>query len=150
VRTNLLHRTAALASLSLLAACASKPAERTPADPGRTAYSANCLACHQADGGGVPGFQPPLVGSAWVRGDPQVLATFVLTGGFDSASRKQSASENVMPPFLQLDDATLATILTYVRTKFGGNPGSVVPEPVTPEPVTPEQVAAARALLPRK
>ena len=88
----------------------------------------------------MPGFQPPLVGSAWVRGDPQVLATFVLTGGFDSASRKASANENVMPPFAQLDDATLATILTYVRAKFGENSG----------PVAPEQVAAARALLPGK
>jgi len=62
----------------------------------------------------------------------------VLTGGFDSGSRKQSANENVMPPFTQLDDATLAALLTYVRTRFGDNAG----------PVTPEQVAAARAVIP--
>jgi mono/diheme cytochrome c family protein len=128
----------ALASLALLAACASEPEARAPADPGQAAYSANCLACHQADGRGVPGFQPPLVGSAWVHGDPQALAAFVLTGGFSSATRKESASENVMPPFTQLDDATLATILSYVRAKFGENSG----------PVAAEQVAAARTLLP--
>ena len=122
---------------TLLAACAGAPATRESADPGLAAYAANCLACHQADGGGVPGFQPPLVGSPWLRGDPQALATFVLTGGFDSGSRKPSANENIMPPFTQLDDATLATILTFVRAKFGDNAG----------PVVAEQVAAARSRL---
>jgi mono/diheme cytochrome c family protein len=106
-------------------------------DPGQAAYTKNCLACHQADGGGVPGFQPPLIGSTWVHGDPQVLASFVLTGGFDSGSRKEGASENVMPPFTQLDDRTLASILTYVREQFGDQAG----------PVTSEQVAAARATV---
>jgi mono/diheme cytochrome c family protein len=125
-------------ALALLGACASEPQARPPADPGQAAYAANCLACHQADGRGVPGFQPPLVGSAWVHGDPQALAAFVLTGGFSSAARKESASENVMPPFTRLDDATLAAILTYVRTNFGDNAG----------PVAAQQVAAARALLP--
>jgi mono/diheme cytochrome c family protein len=124
----------------LFAACAANPDARTPADPGLPAYIANCLACHQADGAGVPGFQPPLLGSVWVRGDPQALATFVLTGGFNSGSRKESANENVMPPFAQLDDPTLALILTYVRARFGQNAG----------PIAAEQVAAARALLPGK
>jgi mono/diheme cytochrome c family protein len=133
-------RRLAMASSCLLAACASQPENRVAADPGAAAYAANCLACHQADGGGVPGFQPPLVGGAWVLGDPQALATFVLTGGFDSAARKESANENVMPPFTQTDDATLASILTYVRARFGDNAG----------PVTAEQVAAARALVPAK
>lgn len=124
----------------LLAGCAEHATTPAIIDPGQAAYAKNCLACHQADGGGVPGFQPPLVGSTWVHGDPQVLATFVLTGGFDSASRKQSASENVMAPFAHLDDATLAAILTYVRARFGDQAG----------PVSREQVAAARAAIPPK
>src|SRR6266850_1907731 len=81
------------------------------------------------------GLQPALVGSPWVRGDVQALATFVLTGGFDSGSRKESANENVMPPFRQLDDATLAAILTYVRQAFGEHAG----------PVSAEAVALARS-----
>ena len=124
-------------SLVLLSACASERAAPTPADPGQAGYAANCLTCHQADGGGVPGFQPPLVGSAWVHGDAQTLAAFVLSGGFSSAARKESASSNVMPPFSQLDDRTLAAILTYVRANFGDHAG----------PVGVEQVAAARALV---
>jgi len=121
------------AAVLFVAGCQSQPVK--PADPGRAAYEANCLACHQADGKGVRGFQPPLVGSTWVKGDPQVLAAWVLTGGFDSAARKQSVNSNVMPGFPQLDDATIASLLTYVRATFGDNAG----------PVTPAEVAAARA-----
>lgn len=128
---------AATLGIAVLAACAAEP-PRTAADRGQEAYAANCLACHQADGGGVRGFQPPLVGSPWVRGDARALATFVLTGGFDSAGRKLSTNENVMPPFMRLDDATLAAILTYVRADFGEHAAAV----------TPEDVAAARALVP--
>ena len=127
----------AIASLPLLGACAGTSDVRTPVDPGQAAYAAHCLACHQADGGGVRGFQPPLLGSTWVRGDPQALATFVLSGGFDSAARKERANENVMPPFGHLGDATLAAILSYVRARFAENTG----------PVTSKQVAAARASL---
>jgi len=133
-----LRALAILLGAAILFACAAESPPRPPADRGQAAYESNCLACHQADGMGVRGFQPALVGSAWVRGDPQVLATFVLTGGFDSAGRKVSANENVMPPFGHLDDATLAAILTYVRAKFGDGATAV----------SKEQVAAARALVP--
>jgi len=120
-----------------LGGCASSAPPRTGVESGQSAYARNCLACHQADGAGVRGFQPPLVGSPWVRGDAQALATFVLTGGFDSGSRKEGGNENVMPPFRELDDATLAAILTYVRQAFGGHAG----------PVSAEAVALARSHL---
>ena len=129
---------ALLVGAALLNACTSSGPPRAAVDPGESAYARNCLACHQADGTGVRGFQPPLVGSPWVRGDAQALATFVLTGGFDSGSRKDSANENVMPPFRQLDDATLAAILTYVRQAFGEHAAAV----------SAEDVALARSHLP--
>lgn len=129
---------AVLIGAAQLGACASSGPAKAAVDPGQSAYAQNCLACHQADGTGVRGFQPALVGSPWVRGDVQALATFVLTGGFDSGSRKESANENVMPPFRQLDDATLAAILTYVRQAFGDRAG----------PVTSGDVALARSHLP--
>jgi len=105
--------------------------------PGERLYGRYCLSCHQADGGGVPNLQPPLVGGSWVKGDPQALALFVMTGGFDSASRKDSAVDNVMPEFRQLSDADLAEILSYIRAKFGGGAS----------PVSAADVAAARATL---
>jgi thiosulfate dehydrogenase len=61
-----------------------------------------------------------------------------MSGGFDSASRKDSDVGNVMPPFRHLPDADLAAILTYIRQKFGnGAP-----------PVTAAEVAEARRSLP--
>jgi len=35
---------------------------------GKIVYAANCLACHQADGSGVPNLNPPLIQTSWVLG----------------------------------------------------------------------------------
>jgi len=103
---------------------------------GEQLYATHCLACHQADGGGVPNMQPSIIDSPWVLGDPKALALFVMSGGFDSSARKESAVDNVMPEFRQLSDDDLAQILSYVRQKFGSAAG----------PVTPAEVAEARQL----
>ena len=81
--------------------------------------------------------QPAIAGGTWVRGDARALALFVMSGGFDSASRKDSAVDNVMPPFRQLGDADLAAILTYIREKFGNGAPAV----------TAAEVAEARTSL---
>ena len=104
---------------------------------GQRLYSRHCLSCHQSDGGGVPNMQPAIAGGTWVKGDAQALALFVMSGGFDSASRKDSALANVMPPFRKLPDEDLAQILTYIREKFGDGAS----------PVTAAQVADARKKL---
>jgi mono/diheme cytochrome c family protein len=93
--------------------------------PGQRLYAQHCLSCHQADGGGVPNMQPAIAGGSWVQGDARALALFVMSGGFDSASRKDSDVGNVMPPFRQLADADLAEILTYIRQKFGNGASPV-------------------------
>jgi mono/diheme cytochrome c family protein len=106
---------------------------------GQKSYARHCLSCHQADGYGVPNMQPAIKGGTWVQGDPKALALFVMTGGFDSAGRKEGAgSHNVMPPFRQLSDDELAGILSYIREKFGEGASAV----------TPAVVAEARATLP--
>ncbi|MEO8061797.1 MAG: cytochrome c [Pseudomonadota bacterium] len=113
----------------------------TPVDSqplGQRLYGRHCLSCHQADGGGVPNMQPAIKGGTWVRGDSRALALFVMTGGFDSASRKDSDLGNVMPPFRQLPDAQIAEILTFIRAKFGDGAS----------PVSEAQVSEARASLP--
>jgi mono/diheme cytochrome c family protein len=113
------------------------PAPDSP-PPGQRLYGLHCLSCHQADGGGVPNMQPAIAGGTWVKGDVRPLALFVMSGGFDSASRKDSNVGNVMPPFRQLADAELAEILTYIRQKFGDGASSV----------TAAEVAEARRSLP--
>ena len=105
--------------------------------PGQLLYNKHCLSCHQADGGGVPNMQPAIAGGSWVKGDARALALFVMSGGFDSAARKDSDVGNVMPPFRQLPDADLAAILTYIRQKFGDGAS----------PVSAAEVAEARGSL---
>jgi mono/diheme cytochrome c family protein len=114
------------------------PAAVDPRPLGQRLYGRHCLGCHQADGGGVPNMQPAIKGGTWVQGDARALALFVMTGGFDSASRKDSEVGNVMPPFRQLPDAELAEILTFIRAKFGNGAS----------PVSEAQVAEARSSLP--
>jgi mono/diheme cytochrome c family protein len=138
----------AIGTALALAACAapgrvrdtsehSTPSSATPVDRGAAVYAANCLTCHQQDGGGVPNLQPALLGSAWLKGEPQALAAFVMTGGFGSENRK-GANDNVMPKFAALPDADLAAVLTYIRWNFGDKTG----------PVTVADVAEARKNLP--
>ena len=135
-----IRRAALLLGTCLAAACGCAAAtEVTPdARAGQRLYGAHCLSCHQADGGGVPNMQPAIAGGTWVQGDARALALFVMSGGFDSASRKDSDVGNVMPPFRQLADADLAEILTYIRQKFGNGAS----------PVSAAEVAGARSSLP--
>ena len=132
---------ALVGGLIAAAACGETPAPAASADtrpPGQKLYGRHCLSCHQADGGGVPNMQPAIAGGTWVKGDAQALALFVMSGGFDSAGRKDSQNGNVMPPFRQLPDEELAQILSYIREKFGGGA----------PPVSAADVAAARTSLP--
>jgi mono/diheme cytochrome c family protein len=136
------------AALLAATACGETPAPATPATaapanvdtrpPGQKLYARHCLSCHQADGGGVPNMQPAIAGGTWVKGGAKALSLFVMSGGFNSAERKQSANGNVMPPFRQLSDDDLAQILTYIREKFGAGAS----------PVSAAEVAGARESLP--
>ena len=73
-----------------------------------------------------------------MKGEIPALTLFVMTGGFNSAERKESESHNVMPAFRHLPDRELAAILTFIRQKFGAGAS----------PVSEEDVAAARKSLP--
>ena len=48
--------------------------------PGKKVYNSVCLACHMADGSGVPGMHPPLIETEWVNGDKERLIKITLEG----------------------------------------------------------------------
>ena len=77
---------------------------------GEQLYARDCLACHMADGRGVPGVNPALVSSAWVAGSPDALAGFILTGGY--------GPDVLMARFDYLSDAELAALMSYIRSEF--------------------------------
>jgi mono/diheme cytochrome c family protein len=105
-------------------------AEQSVTD-GLTVYRRECLACHMADGRGVPGMTPGLRGSPWVLGSSDALVGYVLTGGFGPAV--------LMASFDFLTDAEMAAVLAYCREEYGEGAGTV----------SVEQVARVRAQLER-
>ncbi|MEO0483794.1 MAG: cytochrome c, partial [Planctomycetota bacterium] len=78
---------------------------RTTILAGERLYTESCLVCHQHDGQGVPGFQPPLVGSSLLAGDSRPLIEYMLLGS-QVAPRPASLNGEdymgVMPPYANL------------------------------------------------
>lgn len=86
---------------------------------GGAIFAANCAACHQANGQGLPGVFPPLAGSEWVVGDPQVLANILLHGVSGKIEVAGQSFDGMMPAFAQLSDAEIAGVLTHIRSTWG-------------------------------
>src|SRR5690606_20239579 len=79
-----------------------------------------CMACHGADGQGLPAgdkiMAPSLTGSKIALGDPAVFALTVLKG----IQKENQDYLGIMAPLeMALDDEKLAGVLTYVRNSFG-------------------------------
>jgi cytochrome c oxidase subunit II len=87
---------------------------------GAAVYASNCAACHQANGKGVAGAFPALEGSKVVTGPPQDQIHIVLNGKPGTA----------MPPWKQLSDVDIASVITYTRNSWGNKSGDVMPAAV--------------------
>ncbi|KFL49729.1 cytochrome Cbb3 [Burkholderia pyrrocinia] len=89
---------------------------------GGVLYTAHCAACHQTDGKGVAGAFPPLAGSEWVDGKPDMLARILLLGIDGSIGVKGNQYNGSMPAFGgTLSDAELVAVANHIRTSFGNN-----------------------------
>ncbi len=94
-------------------------------EAGKKVYLKNCMACHMADGAGVPGLNPPLGKTDWVTGDKKRLINLVLLGLEDPITVNGEEYANPMAPQAHLTDKELADVLTYIRNSFG-NKASVI------------------------
>lgn len=98
----------------------------------------NCVACHQADGKGMAGLAPTLVGSEWVNGNPAYVVA-ILQSGLEGPI--EVAGEVVDIPGMASwskpwSDQELANLLNHIRSEAFGNDGG--------ELVTAEQVGTLR------
>jgi len=84
---------------------------------GEKVYNANCAACHQQNGQGIPGVFPGLKGSAIALGDVKEHIDIVVNG-------KAGTAMQAFGKQLALKD--LAAIVTYERNAWGNNTGDVV------------------------
>lgn len=92
---------------------------------GRILYDTYCAACHQGDGKGDNNRFPPLYGSEWVIGDENRLIDVVLNGLHGDITVKGKTYNGLMPRNDHLDDHAIASILTYIRNRFGEESASV-------------------------
>lgn len=103
---------------------------------GAEVYVANCVACHQSNGAGLPQVFPPLAGSEWVQGDEATLVQIILHGIQGPITVSGQSFDSVMPPLgSALDDAQIAAVASHVRGQWGNKAG----------PISAETVAAQRA-----
>lgn len=102
---------------------------------GKKNYMTICIACHQPTGMGLPMVFPPLTNSPYVNGFAERFAAIILKGNIGPFTVDGKPYNNIMPPQeAMLDDAKIASIMTFVRASFGNSA----------PPVTADEVAAAR------
>ena len=85
---------------------------------GADIYAAHCAACHQLQGGGVPGEFPPLKNSDWVSGDKGRMIATVLHGVEGPIEIDGEIYDELMPGFAFLGDEDMAALLTFIRSSF--------------------------------
>jgi len=98
---------------------------------GQKVFAAACMACHQANGQGLPGAFPPLAGSDFLKADPSRAIGIVLHGLTGPVTVNGKEFNSVMPPMTQLSDAEVADALTYVMNSWGNDFGVVTAADVT-------------------
>ena len=84
---------------------------------GEKVYAANCTACHQANGAGIPGTFPGLDGSKLTTGPVAAHIDIVMKGKPGTA---MAAFEK------QLTDVEIAAVVTYERNAWSNKTGEVV------------------------
>ena len=93
---------------------------------GEKVYAAQCVACHQASGKGMPPAFPPLDGSKTVLGAKDNQMAVLMSGRQGTA----------MVSFKGLTDVELAAVVTYTRNSWTNKVGDLV---------SPADIKAARA-----
>lgn len=83
---------------------------------GEKVFAANCAACHQANGQGLPPAFPALVGSKVVLGPQDGQIDVLLHGRAGTA----------MAAFKHLSDTEIAAVITYTRNSWGNATGEVI------------------------
>ncbi len=105
-------------------AAATNKAERI--ERGQNVYTANCVACHQANGQGIPAAFPPLAGSDYLNSDKSRAISTVLHGRNGEITVNGNKFNSVMP-VLALNDEDIANVLTYVYSAWENNGTEVTP-----------------------
>src|SRR5262245_14548755 len=113
----------ALGDMRTVSVLAAQPAK---AVDGGQIFAAQCAACHQATGAGIPGVFPPLAGSEWALGKDALVVQILLHGISGGIEVKGTTYNGAMPPFGdKLSDDEIAAVASYVRSAWGNGAGKI-------------------------
>ncbi len=104
-------------------------ADATRLQRGQELYARNCVACHQLDGGGVPGVFPPLAKSDFLAADVERGVRAVVEGLSGEIVVNGKTYSGAMPPVV-IDDSEVADVMTYVLKSWGNAGGELSAETV--------------------
>ena len=109
---------------------------------GEKVYTANCAACHQANGEGLPGTFPPIAAGKPFNA-PAALTKHLQERGFFKDGKivegpvkahidivLHGVPGTAMAPWAQLTDEQVAGVITYERNSWGNHGGEVQPSEV--------------------
>lgn len=124
----------ALGDQRTLSTLEGKPASAGGTADGAQLYLAQCVACHQASGAGLPGVFPPLAGAEWVLGPDKLPVNILLHGVSGKLTVKGAEYNGAMPAFKdKLNDVEIAAVLNHIRSNFGNAAGKITPDAVKAE-----------------
>jgi mono/diheme cytochrome c family protein len=105
---------------------------------GQAIYKDNCAGCHTDAGTGMPGLFAKLAGSHAVQSDDPTTLIRVVVAGSQGVATSAAPTAPAMPSFSwRLNDAQVASVLTYIRNAWGN----------AAAPVLADQVSAVKAKL---
>jgi nitrite reductase (NO-forming) len=104
---------------------------------GQTVFTTNCMACHQANGQGIPGAFPPLAKSDFLNADP-IRAIRTITGGLQGKVKVNGQVYDGVMPSWSLPDADIANVINYIYASWGNSKKSVTVDQVKANRVTPK------------
>ena len=121
-----------LCALSL-SACEPSPDSTVDTTPltGRDIYLTRCTACHQMDGGGIPGNCPPFQESPRLAGPSEELVRLMLLGKRGPLERDGKIYNGIMPSWrADLNDEQIAEVLNYLLTTWSPQSRKIATEDV--------------------
>ena len=116
-------------------------ADQKPLDPetqllaerGEQLFTAQCSGCHGADGAGITGLAPSLLGSDRIVRAPEQLIRIVLHGLSGPIDVQGEQWNNLMPGHSEVagfDDEGISGLVTWLRRSWGHNRSPISPQAV--------------------
>lgn len=96
---------------------------------GERVYQANCLACHQAGGAGIPRAFPPLTASDFLNADHE-RAIDILLYGMSGKIKVNDLEYDGYMPAIALSNDEIANVLTFVLNSWDNGGGHITADMV--------------------